>query len=348
MPPHRHLHLQDLDACVRYWEALRPEALAALAEGQLQLCGAAASGRLQTRQAALDALVRRFRNLREALTSAAGAGAAPSRGSAAPNCGTAVPRLAVEVYEMAADVCGLAGDSAELLKCLQGLANSVYPAAEAAAEAAGGGEAWERRGEWGLQARGAADNPWGDNSSDGGGVAEAAVPPRARAPPAAARGALVRQAEVQAALLLWFLAVPARPVPGEVAKRLRATPPALLAAPELQLALAAASALMRGNWVRLAAAADAAPPLVARVLQAGAPAARARAARAAAAAYRSLPWPAFCAALGLGGGGGDSGGGEWDAARAALERARDALGCRGAAVALERLAGGGGAELVFR
>jgi hypothetical protein len=259
---------------------------------------------------ALDPLVRRFRRLREALTSL---GAATGGSGAAPRAG-----WAAAAYELSADVAAAAGNTAELLKALQALANTVYPAAEAEAVVEGA-------------AAGAA----------GGAGGGAAGPPRAPAAPAA----LSRRAEVHAALLVWFLCVPARPVHAEVAKRLRATPPELLATREVRAALAAASALMRGNWRRLAAAAEAAPPLVARVLEAGAPAARARAARAMAVAYRSLPLAAFCDALGAAGGGREAG---IEAARAALEAARGALGSKGAAVALERLGGGGGGDLAFR
>lgn len=154
---------------------------------------------------------------------------------------------------------------------------------------------------------------------------------------------------MQGALLLWFLCIPVRPVHAEVAKRLRAMPPHLLDTPEAQLALRAASAIMRGNWVQLHACTRAAPPLVARVLHAGAAPARGRAARAMAVAYRALPVAVFCAALGVhassGGSGGESpvGSDVCDehsvlVIQQALQHAKETLGCRGAAIALEQLA----------
>jgi hypothetical protein len=325
-------------------------------------------------------LVRRFRKLREALTSL--------------GCRDA---WAAEVYELSADACALAGNTAELLKCLQALVNTLYPAVEAQ-EARGAGRQLLQQGQQHhqqqqrqqqrqqqqqqrqqrqqqqrqqqqqqqQQAEGRPD-PWDDAGTscsggrsapdqaaaagfslqrgaswDGRGPSEAAAAAPTQHAPA---GPLARRAEVHAALLLWFLCVPARPVAAEVAKRLRATPPEVVGSRDMQLALRAASALMRGNWVRLWAAARAAPPLVARVLQAGAPAARGRAARAAAAAYRVLPLGVFAGALGLEGGGC---GRDAAAVRAALERAKDNLGSRWAGVALERLDGGDCADLAFR
>jgi hypothetical protein len=288
--------------------------------------------------------VRRFRKLREALTA----------------CG-ARDGWAAAAFELAADTCAAAGDTAELLKCLQGLVNSLYPAIAAAgaarATARGGRGGWPSSGGGGARGPGAGGGGAGGRGSDpapAAAAAEAAAPAPAspRAPPLPG---LAREGEVHGALLLWFLCVPARPLHAEVAKRLRALPPRLLGARDVRLALAAVSAAMRGNWVRLAAARAAAPPLVAFVLDAGAPAARARAARAAAVAYRSLPRAALAGALWLGSGGGDGGGACSAAAlRDALVAARDGLGCRGAGAALADLdaalagGGGGGDELRFR
>ncbi|GBF98135.1 hypothetical protein Rsub_10547 [Raphidocelis subcapitata] len=356
----------DLDACAREWAALRPDALAALAQQQLRLGPAGPSdGR------PLDPLVRRFRRLREALTS----------------CGC-TDGTAVDVFELAADVAAAAGDAAELLKCLQGLSNTLYPVAEAAggaargrggAAAAGGGggdgssdavrggstpqqqqqqeqpqqeqeqeqQQQQQQQERRQQEQQQQQQPRDDDGPGGGGARRPAGP-------------LARQAEVHGALLLWFLAVPARPVHSEVAKRLRATPQRLLQTREVRLALSAASALMRGTWVRLAAAHAAAPPLMRRVLEAGAPAARGRAARAMAVAFRSLPAAAVARALGLqqgaaAGGGGDAAAGPAAAANAGPLRdaflfAHGTLGCKGAAVALAELDAGlaAGGELRFR
>jgi hypothetical protein len=312
------------------------------------------------------------------------------------------------VFELSADVCAAAGDTAELLKCLQGLVNVMYPAIEEAA--AGGrlrrGDVWHRElsraqaGE-GRQAAGHRApglDPWGEEqglcggggrkaapagAGPGDGLGAAAAAAAVTSPPPGT-GPLAREAEVHGALLLWFLCVPARPVHAEVAKRLRALPPRLLAAHDTRLALSAASAVMRGNCVRLALCRAAAPPLLRFVLDEGSPAAAARGARAAAVAYRSLPRGALAALLGLSGGGdsgsckagsgasapvvaaaaaaaggpmGEAGGaGELATLRAALAAAAGGLGCRGAGVALAdldaQLAGGGGGgdagELRFR
>ncbi|KAF6258397.1 hypothetical protein COO60DRAFT_1127324 [Scenedesmus sp. NREL 46B-D3] len=66
-----------------------------------------------------DDTVLRFRKLREALTAA--------HAPAGMRC---------EVYELSAVVCAAARNMAELLKCLQQLVNSIYPAVQAAAQPA--------------------------------------------------------------------------------------------------------------------------------------------------------------------------------------------------------------------
>ena len=364
---------RDLDACAREWAALRPEALAALTERQLHIgaqpsttAGTSSSAAEAARRDRLAALVRRFRRLRESLTA----------------CGALDARTVRDVFELSADVAAAARDDAELLKALQGLVNAVYPrldeeqqehdgaAAAADAQRGGGGAASGssevQQQQQQQQQQRQTDDAWGDDDDGGGGSGgggggingSAQAPARAAtaAASAAIRPSRCRRAEVHAALLLWFLCVPARPVHAEVAKRLRATPPALLRAPEVRAALAAASALCRGNWVQLGRL-EAAPPLVRYVLAAGAPAARGRAARALAVAYRSLPRAAALAAIGgLPGGGGNGGGGETAAGddtalRDALTAARDALGCRYAGVALAALDEAGGSpvvELKFR
>eukprot|EP00775_Hariotina_reticulata_P006959 gene6959-7175_t len=58
-----------------------------------------------------DPLVMRFKKLREALTAT-----------------QAPPASRCEVYELSADMCAAARNMAELLKCLQQLVNSIYPA----------------------------------------------------------------------------------------------------------------------------------------------------------------------------------------------------------------------------
>jgi len=384
----------DLDSCVRDWSVLRHEALAVLTQHQLRISSSSSSSSSSrtVQPGSLDPLVRRFRKLREGLTS----------------CG-AQDEWAVEVYEVSADVCAVAGNTAEMLKCLQTLVNTLYPAVEAQqarrheAAALGSGASSTHRShhhhhhhqQQQQQQHSAYEDPWGEgtvsSSSDHGNntataaaaaAAAAAAVPAPAAPAVASRPAttagsnahaaatqpLARQAEVHGALLLWFLCIPARPVHSEVAKRLRATPPALLVTPEFQLALHAASALMRGNWVRLLLALQRAPPLMLHVLQGGALAARGRAVRAMAVAYRSLPSAAVSAALGLQQQQQSSGQSSIAAAgsttnsnaaaaaaaaaaavlRDALVWAKDSLGSKGAAVALTDFDGGAAAELRFR
>lgn len=362
---------RDLDECMRQWALLRPEALAILAQYQLHITP---SGIVPHKPpgSVMDPLVRRFRLLREALMS----------------CGCQ-DAWAVEVYELSADVCALASNTAELLKCLQSMVNTLYPAVEEQeARIARRRQEQQLRKQDGAtveQAGTAAGlppstvaaaaaaapaaacvDPWDDsrNEKPPAGLQQSCgrSSGQAKAAPLQAPvgvGVLSRQAEVHGALLLWFLAVPACPVHAEVAKRLRATPPRLLASQEVRLSLRAASALMRGNWVQLAACAGAAPPLVSRVMEQGAAAARARAARAMAVAYRSLPMAALAAAIGPGGRASRDRGGcgdelELSVLREALERARNSLGCRGAGIALadidDQLAGRqpAGGDLRFR
>jgi hypothetical protein len=336
--------LPDLDSCVREWAALQPAARAALEQRRREISGvtAAAPSSVPATPSSsptdLDPLVRRFRKLRESLTS----------------CGLQ-DCWAVDVYELSADVCAEAGNTAELLKCLQALVNTLYPAARAQAAR------WRRRqqqaatvpgscsGQQQAEASAAAaaaavasgrsdhQDPWDEDGDalHSAGPQSSSQPSKPAAPAAAAEPdgpPLPREPEVHGALLFWFLCIPVRPVHAEVAKRLRATPPALLITPEFQLALAAASALLRGNWVRLFAAVRVAPPLMGRVLEAGLAAARGRAVRAMAVVYRSLPAAAACGALGVGGGAGCGA-----VLRQALVTAKDSLGSRGAGIALEKL-----------
>eukprot|EP00877_Chromochloris_zofingiensis_P003709 jgi/Chrzof1/13339/Cz07g29130.t1 len=106
-PPRPSLLVGDLDACVRAWADLRRAALAALSQQQWRIRDDASAGASYDG----DPLVRRFRSLRESLTS-----------------WEVEDEFALEVYELSADVCAVSRNHAELLKCLHQLVTHLYPA----------------------------------------------------------------------------------------------------------------------------------------------------------------------------------------------------------------------------
>ncbi|KAF8060080.1 NAGS2 [Scenedesmus sp. PABB004] len=319
--PQQHHHA--MESLSLAWVDARAHALARMAERGP--CGLDAS---EAELRGWDPLVLRFRKLREALTAAA-----------------AAPALRCEVYELSADVCAAARNYPELLKCLQQLSNSIYPALSRLPEDHQQQRQRRQQTQQLSQAQQQPEQPEQQRQQ------QLRQPPAlgARPPSSAAPGAggaaprtpppgppllLERRAEVAAALLLYFVCVPARPVGQELVKQLacagRAPPRGgapLLAAPEFQAALRATAAALGCNWVAFARCLRASPPpLVRVVLEAGLARARVRTVHVAARAYRMLPRATLLRWLALAPGEGG--------VAAGLLAAAAGEGCRGADAAL--------------
>jgi SAC3/GANP family len=144
-----------------------------------------------------DGVVRRARRLRESLTA-----------SGAP------PAVCRDVYELSADVCAAGRNMAELLKCLQVLCSSIYPAL-------------------------VVNKDFTQCEKQPGGVAELPEPHqheskgsnRGDDSSCSCQRELQRRIDVSAALLAYFCCVPRHPVVIELAKQLRAAARTPLAVP---------------------------------------------------------------------------------------------------------------------
>lgn len=269
LPPRPTLLVGDKAACVQAWATLRPQALAMLAEAQLSR-GADCWSPSSKQAEAWDALVRKFRSLRESLVSE-----------------HVVDGFTAEVYELGADVCGHARNNPELLKCIQRLVHELYPLL--------------------LNDDATRDCSSVEPSTSSPGHLDASAEewstPGVGALSAAPRLVGRRQGEMVAAYLLYFACVPA----GRLGRRtietvdaVRTVAAAHLGSHHVRFALAALRALWSRDYLaftRLHAAADS--PLLKLLLAQRLPEVQAAGLHTIASAYRSLPVSALERVLGL-------------------------------------------------
>jgi len=329
-----------------------------------------------------EAPVRRLRLAREACT-ALGIGAGRDHGPVRPGHGGGegseqnkgggdddhgqggVPlALAASLYEASADAAAaMRCADGELIKALAGLCGSIYPALRR--ELAGADASQRRR-----QDREEEEQQQPPQQQPREGAPGRPPPPPSSPPPPPPRLLLAREAEMRAALVLFYACMPARPLPQSLAQCLSIQPASFLGRDEqgeegeeaagpmataatasavtaaerrlVRAAVRGAAAALSGDWVAFGACYARMPRVPRHVMARCLPRARLAAVRCMARAFApSLPvaccerWLGLrCARGGAQGRGKEGRGADRHAPLVALLEEAAAAGCRGSAAAL--------------